>query len=106
MPPLRISPRASDDLIEIWSFIADDSVANADVFIDRLYETIQVLGARPGSGRHRKELGPGIRSFPFGHYVIFYRDINRVIEIVRVLHGARDIGNIFGSPQSSDEEIG
>lgn len=106
MPALRISPRAIEDLTEIWSFIADDSVANADVFIDRLYETIQVLGDQPGSGRHREELGRGIRSFPFGHYVIFYRAIDSYIEIVRVLHGARDIGNIFGSHQSSDNEIG
>jgi plasmid stabilization system protein ParE len=34
---LRIGPRASSDLIEIWSYIADDSVANADAFIDKLY---------------------------------------------------------------------
>jgi plasmid stabilization system protein ParE len=33
---LRVSPRASADLIEIWSYIADDSVANADAFIDNL----------------------------------------------------------------------
>ena len=43
MSQLRISSRASSDLIEIWSYIADDSVANADVFIDKLYGTIQEL---------------------------------------------------------------
>ena len=32
MSQFRISPRASADLIEIWSYIADDSVANADAF--------------------------------------------------------------------------
>ena len=56
MPHLRISPRARADLIEIWSYIADDSVANADAFIDRLYEALQVLGRQPGSGRRREEL--------------------------------------------------
>jgi toxin ParE1/3/4 len=53
---LRISPRASSDLIEIWSYIADDSVANADAFIDKIYETIELLARQPGSGRHREEL--------------------------------------------------
>ena len=47
MSQLRISPRASADLIEIWSYIADDSEANADAFIDRLYETLQVLERQP-----------------------------------------------------------
>jgi len=92
---LRISPRASSDLIEIWSYIADDSVANADAFIDKLYQAIQVLARQPGSGRHREELAPGIQSFPFGRYIIFYRVVAGAVEIVRVLHGARDIENIF-----------
>jgi len=92
---LRISPRASSDLIEIWGYIADDSVANADAFIDKLYQAIQVLARQPGSGRHREELAPGIQSFPFGRYIIFYRVVAGAVEIVRVLHGARDIENIF-----------
>jgi len=92
---LRISPRASSDLIEIWSYIADDSVANADALIDKLYQAIQVLARQPGSGRHREELAPGIQSFPFGRYIIFYRVVAGAVEIVRVLHGARDIENIF-----------
>jgi toxin ParE1/3/4 len=49
---LRISPRAREDLIEIWSYIADDSVTNADAFIEKLYEAIEGLGRHPGSGRH------------------------------------------------------
>jgi len=92
---LRISPRAAADLIEIWGYIADDSVANADAFIDRLYETLQALGRQPGSGRRREELAPGMQSFPYGRYVIFYRALTNAIEIVRVLHGARDIESIF-----------
>lgn len=95
MAELRITPRAREDLIEIWSYIADDSVTNADTFIDRLYEAIESLGRHPGSGRQREELAPGIQSFPFGRYMIFYRVVTNSIEIARVLHGARDIENIF-----------
>jgi toxin ParE1/3/4 len=92
---LHISPRATSDLIGIWSYIADDSVANADVFIDKLYETMRLLAGKPGSGRRREELAPGMQSFPFGRYILFYRVVAGAIEIVRVLHGARDIENIF-----------
>jgi plasmid stabilization system protein ParE len=58
----RISSRASADLIEIWTFIADDSVTNAHAFIDKLHETIQVLGPQSGLGSHREELAPGSKS--------------------------------------------
>jgi toxin ParE1/3/4 len=95
MPQIRISPRASEDLIEIWSYIADDSPANADVFVDKLHEKLQVLAGQPGSGRRREELAPGIQSFPFGRYIIFYHAVANSIEVVRVLHGARDVESIF-----------
>jgi toxin ParE1/3/4 len=43
-------------------------------------------------GRSREEVAPGLRSFPFGRYVIFYEVMPDGIAIVRVLHGARDLG--------------
>jgi len=92
---LRISPRAREDLLEIWSYIAEDSEENADGFIDKIHETMELLAGQPGLGRHRDELAPGIQSFPVGRYIIFYRVLSNAIEIVRVLHGARDIENIF-----------
>jgi toxin ParE1/3/4 len=95
MPQFRITPRATADLIEIWSYIADDSVANADAFVDKLCETIQAIGRQPGLGRRREELAPGTQSFPHGRYILFYRLVSGAIEIVRVLHSARDIENIF-----------
>lgn len=95
MAQLRISPRATEDLLDIWSYIADDSEANADGFIDKIHETMELLARQPGLGRHRKELVPGIQSFAVGRYVVFYRVVSGAIEIVRVLHGARDIENIL-----------
>jgi toxin ParE1/3/4 len=101
VPKHRISPRASADLIEIWSYIADDSVANADAFLDRLYQSIQALARQPGLGRHREELAPGLHSNPFGRYIIFYRAVTDAIEIVRVLHGARDIESISKAKETN-----
>lgn len=95
MAQLRSSPRAAADLIEIWSYIADDSEAHADGFIDKIYDTMELLARQRGLGRQRDELVPGIQSFAVGRYVVFYRVVTAAIEIVRVLHGARDIENIF-----------
>jgi len=55
-------------------------------------------------GRAREELAASLRSFPFGRYVIFYvpfeDGIDVVgIDVVRVLHGARDIDAIFSESQ-------
>ena len=46
-------------------------------------------------GRSREDLAPGLRSLPLGRYVIFYQVISDAIAIVRVLHGARDLGPLF-----------
>lgn len=95
MPEPRISRRAKHDLIEIWNYIADDSVASADALVDDFYEVVGALVRHPNLGRRRDELAPGILSFPFGRYVIFYRTLRVGVEVVRVLHGSRDIPAIF-----------
>ena len=50
---------------------------------------------KPGIGRARPELRPDLRSFAVGRYVIFYRATREGIEVVRVIHGMRDIDRIF-----------
>jgi len=47
-------------------------------------------------GRARDELATDLRSIPFGRYVIFYEPIDDGIDVVRVLHSARDIDAVFG----------
>jgi toxin ParE1/3/4 len=103
MPPLRISPRATLDLVEIWNYIADDSVENADIFVDQLNEAMQKLSRHPGMGRQREELAPRVRSFPYQRYIIFYRADSKTLEIVRVLHGARDVESGFERDVSDSE---
>lgn len=93
MPGTRISPRAKADLIEIWSYIAKDSETNADAFIDRLQEGS--AGPPAGLGAPERGVGTGDSDLPFGRYIIFYRVVRKAVEIVRVLHGARDIPSIF-----------
>lgn len=46
-------------------------------------------------GRDRAALSPGLRSFPHEDYVIFYKPARGGIEVVRVLHGARDLNRFF-----------
>ncbi len=48
-------------------------------------------------GRSRSEYGGSYRSFPMGDYVIFYRVREKLLEISRVVHGSRDLTNLFTS---------
>lgn len=95
MGRIRIRPGARADLLEIWIHIAEDSVAHADAFADRLDEAIGMLGRMPKAGRQRDELAAGMRAFPCGNYIIFYREERDGVEVVRVLHGARDLRSIL-----------
>ena len=88
-------PQALQDLAEIWGYIADDSPGRADEFADLIDSKFQTLARQPSMGRVRSELGPGFRSFVVGRYVIFYLPLENGIEIVRVIHGARDIEAVF-----------
>ena len=95
MPVIIKRPSAKNDLVEIWDYIADDSEAQADAFIAAIDRKIQALAERPMLGRKRDELAESLRSFPVGRYVIFYRPLQNGVEVVRVLHGARDLDAVF-----------
>ncbi|HEY9852847.1 MAG TPA: type II toxin-antitoxin system RelE/ParE family toxin [Leptolyngbyaceae cyanobacterium] len=88
-------PLAEQDLLDIWEFIAEDSLDRADEFLDRLEGKLQTLALNPGMGRRREELLTGLRSFPSDNYIIFYREIEGGIDVIRILHGSRDFEEIF-----------
>ncbi len=88
-------PQAESDLDEIWLYIAQDSPDNADAFLDELEKRCEALAQFPFIGTNRDELMPGLRSLAVGGYLIFYLPIEDGIEVVRVLHGMRDIDVIF-----------
>ena len=88
-------PLAAADVLEIWNYIAEDSIEQADRWVDRLDEKLGLIAGQPLMGRSRNELAVDIRSFPFGRYVVFYVPIENGIDVVRVLHSARDVDAIF-----------
>jgi toxin ParE1/3/4 len=89
------SSLAELDLLEIWSYIADDNPDAADRFLDLVAEKCQLLAENPEMGRRREDLAPQLRSFPVGRYLIFYRSMEQGIAIARVLNAARDIPGQF-----------
>jgi toxin ParE1/3/4 len=95
MGQFRISDRARADLIDIWFYIAADSVDSANRLNARFYDEFTTLSRHPLMGRSRPELAPDLRGFPVGNYIIFYRPLENGIEVMRVLSTARDIDTLF-----------
>lgn len=96
----ELTEDADRDVFEISVYIARNNYAAAERFLDTLYEKFQLLADSPTIGRRREELAHGLRSFPTGSYAIYYRETERGIHVVRVLHGARDLDAIFGSEEA------
>ena len=95
MNQYRVSDEARADLDEIWLYIAQDDPDAADKFIRAIVSRFPKFAAMPYLGRSREELSPRLRSFPVGRYVIFYRPMEKGVEIARVLDGARDLPPLF-----------
>ena len=95
MNQYRVSDEARADLDEIWIYIARDNPDAADKLIRAIVSRFPKLAAIPYLGRSREELSPRLRSFPVGHYIIFYRPMENGVEIARVLNGARDLPPLF-----------
>lgn len=88
-------PLAAVDILDVWDHIAEDSLEQADRWIDNLDEKLKLIATQPLIGRARGELAAGMRSFPFGRYIIFYAPVDGGIDVVRVLHSARDVDAAF-----------
>ncbi len=95
---IRRRPAAKQDLIEIYRYIARDAPMRADSFVRRIDGVIQLLSDRPGMGSRRLPRHPDVRIFPVGRYIVIYRPLpeDSGIELIRVLHGARDWEALIG----------
>jgi toxin ParE1/3/4 len=95
MGRLVVRPQALADLDDIFDYIAEASLERAIAFIKKLNGQMEKLAASPGIGRRRDELRLGLRSFPYGNYLILYLPLEDGVDVVRVLNGARDIEALF-----------
>lgn len=95
MTKYSLTAPARMDVQEIVAYIEEDNSDAASAIVDRLFDRFVSIAKMPEIGRLREEFGTGLRSFPEGNYLIFYRLTSRGIEILRVLHSARDIEAIF-----------
>ncbi|MCF7971817.1 MAG: type II toxin-antitoxin system RelE/ParE family toxin [Methylococcaceae bacterium] len=95
MSVIQRTAQAEEDLIEIWIYIAQDSPASADRVLNNIEERFDALADNPLMGRLRPDIAPELRYFTVGKYLILYRAVPDGVQIVRVIHGARDLPYLF-----------
>jgi toxin ParE1/3/4 len=95
MPRARRTPAAKADVAEIWKHIAVLNFDAAERWLAEIDDKVALLSRFPGLGRRRDELAKNLRSYPVGNYLIFYLKVKGGIEIIRVLHGARNLRKLF-----------
>lgn len=94
MSDFRLNLRSEQDLERIADYLGKQNVAAAVKVLERLTEKFEFLADFPGAGQVDERFGKGIRIFPAGSYVIYYVARKSGVEIMRVIHGARDIRSL------------
>jgi toxin ParE1/3/4 len=97
-----VRPAAEQDLDEQARHMAAHSnLETALRFYDAADQTFELLAAHPLIGRQADLPGlRGARMFRirgFEKYLVFYRPVKSGIEVIRVIHGARDIERLLGA---------
>jgi toxin ParE1/3/4 len=91
----KLTELAEADLDAVWDRIAVNHPIAADRMVEAVLESSRLHVRFPSMGQNREELSPGLRCFGVAPYVVFYRSVEGTIEILRILHGARDIGSFL-----------
>lgn len=99
---LRVLSAADQDVDEIAEYIADDSIDQSTRFLDSLNATYKLILEQPHRWPLYGFVHPRLKDIRkravtgFTNHLVFYRIDTEMVEIVRVLHGARDLPTIFG----------
>jgi len=88
---IRKFPQAVRDIDDIWDWIAADNMPAADRMAARIAGATQRLADFPDSGTPRPELASDARSIVVGSYLVLYRLGPDSVDILRVVHGAREL---------------
>jgi toxin ParE1/3/4 len=96
-----IREQADAEIDEIAAYIARDNLEAGRRFYDATWAAFDLLSRMPGMGRPRRARNlslKGLRSWSirgYENYLIFYLPLKDGIEVVHVLHGARNVEAII-----------
>ena len=102
---IRLSKAATQDVDEAWDYTASRwSPERADALLDTFEEKFRILVRYPNAGRQRDHLAPGLRSLAVAGFVVIYQIHDDVLEVVRLVHGSRDLEGLLSEEDSPDSQ--
>ena len=92
-----LAPQAGEDLREIRAYLKREaSLPVAQSTLKKIREAFTFLGRTPGAGHIREDLTDApIKFWPVYSYLIVYDPATRPIEIIRVIHGSREVSSVL-----------
>lgn len=92
MAEFVLSERAKQDILDIANYTEEKwSDKQAEKYVRMIFTECRDLANKPLVGRSYDEYRPGLRGYPCGKHVIFYRVLSLTkVRIVRVLHERMD----------------
>jgi toxin ParE1/3/4 len=89
--PYRVAKAAEKDLDEIFLYWAKRAgLEVADRLIDNITDRFWLLSEYPEAGKPVESAGVGVKCFPAGKYLIYYRKTRKGTDILHIFHGVRD----------------
>ena len=96
MAEFVLSRLAGQDLIDLWTFIAEDNIDAADAMVSSIEEATGRLAEMPGMGHTRKDLtSQDVLFWPVKFRIVIYRN-REPLEVVRILSAYRNIAALLG----------
>ena len=94
---IRRTKQLREDIIDIYAYIHQRSPLAAEKVFKAIHKSITALGTTPGVGRYWNSPDPRLDGLkvttvrPHRNYLIFFRASATAVEVLRVVHGARDL---------------
>jgi len=95
MKKYELSEVAEREILDTVAYIAADNPIAVGRWLDQIERFCLQLGESPRIDREHPELADGLRSFPVGRFIIFYKPHETGVYIGHVLRGTMDIEKIF-----------
>lgn len=99
MSEFQFTPQATDDLLDIWAFVARDNPEAADRVERAIFQACDLVASSPLAGQIRTDLTHLPVRFwvvhPYSNYLIVYDPETKPLQVIRIIHGARNLPSIL-----------
>lgn len=92
---ILITPLAEQDFIDIWGYIFLENEIVANKIVEELHKKISYLSEFPFFGVEKPEVYENLRLITYKRFNIYYLVKKNQVEIIRILHGSREIKELF-----------